>query len=124
MQEDGMRPGRARSLASSLTTVAPEEETFWALQGLSVMGRCGWQGCQPVKGEHCPTLRISGACAPPTNNKRASSNAEIARKRDTWKKKACQDVEATRASCMLMHIAFTSDGTCFPMEPHADTHHE
>jgi hypothetical protein len=65
MQEDGMRPGRARSLASSLTTVAPEEETFWALQGLSVMGRCGWQGCQPVKGEHCPTLRISGACAPP-----------------------------------------------------------
>jgi len=41
VQEDRMRLGRARSLASSLTTVGPEEETFWALQGLSFMERCG-----------------------------------------------------------------------------------
>jgi hypothetical protein len=77
-----------------------------------------------VEGEHCPTLQNIRRLCTPTNNNRASSNAEIAGKRDTWKKKACQDVEATRASCMLMHIAFTSDGTCFPMEPLADTHRE
>lgn len=84
----------------------------------------GDKGVSQWKVSTVPLCRISGACAPPTNNNRASSNAEIAGKRDTWKKKACQDVEATRASCMLMHIAFTSDGTCFPMEPLADTHRE
>jgi hypothetical protein len=41
VQEDRMRPRRARVTCIFAGTVAPEEETFWALQGLSVRGGVG-----------------------------------------------------------------------------------
>jgi len=41
VQEDRMRPRRAQVTCIFADTVAPEEETFWALQGLSLRGGVG-----------------------------------------------------------------------------------